>query len=218
MVRVVLHHAPRSRSFRALWFLEELGTAYDLVPLSLDAGGQKAPEVVKLNPMGKVPVVVVDGHAVWESPAIIAHLCDCFPEAGLAPAPGTPARADFYRWLSFATAVMEPAFMDNRMQRESNPRAAGWGDFPSMKAALATGLAGGPWILGDAFSGADVLVGGNASWFSMWAAEAFADVPGLDAYVARVRARPAFQRATEIDEGLVAAQESGSADSASRTK
>jgi glutathione S-transferase len=209
VARVTLYHAPRSRSFRALWFLEELGVAYDLVPLSLDRAEHKDPAILALNPMGKVPVVTVDGHAVWESPAIVAHLCDCFPEAGLAPAPGTPARADFYRWLSFATAVMEPAFMDNRMQRETAPRAAGWGDFASMKAALAAGLAGGPWMLGESFTGADVLVGGNLAWFSTWAKEVFEDVPGVDGYVARIQARPAYVRAGEIDAEIATGHDAG---------
>ena len=220
MARITLYHAPRSRSFRALWLLEELGAPYERVELNLDKGEHKAPEMLRLNPMGKVPVVVVDGHPVWESPAVIAHLCDCHPQAGLAPPPGTPARADFYRWLSFATAVMEPAFADHFMRRETNPRQMGWGDFASMKAALAAGLAGGPWILGERFSGADVLLGSNVHWFSLWAAEALAEVPGLDAYLGRVRARPAFQRAAAIDGEIAAAQDgqSGSAVSASRAK
>jgi glutathione S-transferase len=147
--------------------------------------------------MGKVPIVVVDGHPVWESPAIVAHLCDLYPEAGLAPAVGTPERADFYRWLSFATAVMEPAFADHFMHREGNPRALGWGDFASMKAALGLGLGGGEWLLPGGFSGADLLVGGNLAWFAGWAPDAFADVPGVSAYVERIRFRPAYRRAAE---------------------
>jgi glutathione S-transferase len=155
--------------------------------------------------MGKVPIVVVDGHPVWESPAIVAHLCDLFPEAGLAPATGTPARADFYRWLSFATAVMEPAFAERMMKHTPNPRAFGWGDFPSTKAALAEGLAGGDWLLASGFSGADLLVGGNLAWFTGWAPDAFADVPGLAPYVERIRARPAYRRAGEREAEVAAA-------------
>lgn len=204
MVDIALYFAPRSRSLRALWLLEELGVAYRLVPLSLDRGDHKSPEMLALNPMGKVPVVTVDGHPVWETPAIIAHLCDLFPEAGLAPAPGTAARADFYRWLSFGTAVMEPAFMDHMKQHVVNPRQAGWGDFASMKAALAAGLANRDWLLGDRFSGADIIVGGNLNWFTMWAAAAFADIPGGGAYVERIRARPALIRANQIDQDLAA--------------
>jgi glutathione S-transferase len=197
MPEITLYFAPRSRSIRALWLLEEIGAPYDVVPLDLESADHKAPEILALNPMGKVPIVVVDGHPVWESPAIVAHLADLFPEAGLAPAPGTPDRADYYRWLSFATAVMEPAFAEHMAQREGNPRAYGWGDFASMKAALGLGLAGGDWLLPQGFTGADLLIGGNLAWFVTWAPQAFADLPGIDAYVARIRARPAHVRAWE---------------------
>lgn len=197
MPEITLYAAPRSRSLRALWLLEEIGAPYDIVPLDLERGDHKAPAILALNPMGKVPIVVVDGRPVWESPAIVAHLADLFPEAGLAPAPGTPDRADYYRWLSFATAVMEPAFAEHMARREGNARAYGWGDFASMKAALAIGLGGGDWLLPQGFTGADLLVGGNLAWFTTWAADAFADLPGLEPYVARIRARPAYVRAAD---------------------
>jgi glutathione S-transferase len=205
MPEITLYFAPRSRSLRALWLLEEIGAPFDLVPLDLDRADHKAPGILRLNPMGKVPIVVVDGHPVWESPAIVAHLCDLFPEAGLAPAPGTPARADFYRWLSFATAVVEPAFAEHMRQHTPSPRTFGWGDFPSMKAALAQGLAAGDWLLPSGFSGADILVGGNLAWFTTWAAEAFADLPGLKPYVERITSRPAYRRAGERDAEIAAA-------------
>jgi glutathione S-transferase len=211
MPEITLHFAPRSRSIRALWLLEEIGAPYTVVPLSLERGDHKRPEFLKLNPMGKVPVVVVDGHPVWESPAIVAHLSDLFPEAGLAPAPCTPARADFYRWLSFATAVMEPAFAEHMAKHEGNPRAYGWGDFTSMKAALAEGLAGREWLLPQGFTGADLLIGGNLAWFAMWAPEAFADIPGLDGYVARIRERPAHVHAREREAAILADIEAGRA-------
>jgi glutathione S-transferase len=211
MPDITLYYAPRSRSLRALWLLEEIGADFTLVPLSLERGDHKVPEILRLNPMGKVPIVVVDGHPVYESPAIVAHLSDLFPGAGLAPAVGTADRADFYRWLSFATAVMEPAFAEHMAKATPNPRTYGWGDFTSMKAALAAGLGRGDWLVGDGFSGADLLVGGNLAWFTMWAAEAFADIPGLDAYVARIRARPAYERAqardTEIATSLAEPEE-----------
>ena len=211
MPEITLHFAPQSRSIRALWLLEEIGAPFDIVPLSLPRGDHKRPGFLELNPMGKVPVVVVDGRPVWESPAIVAHLADLFPEARLAPAPGTPDRADFYRWLSFATAVMEPAFAEQMAGREGNPRAYGWGDFASMKAALAEGLGRGEWLLPQGFTGADLLIGGNLAWFSMWAPEAFADLPGVDGYVARIRERPAHLRAREREAAILADIEAGRA-------
>jgi glutathione S-transferase len=66
-----------------------------------------------------------------------------------------------------------------------------------MKAALGLGLAGGDWLLPQGFTGADLLIGGNLAWFVTWAPQAFADLPGIDAYVARIRARPAHVRAWE---------------------
>lgn len=207
MPEVTLYFAPRTRAIRALWLLEELGAPYRMVPLDYAQAEHKSPAMLALNPMGKLPVVTVDGHPVWESPAIIAHLCDLFPAAGLAPPVGTPARADYYRWLSFGTAVMEPAFNDHFHQREEVASRVGWGDFASMKAALAAGLSGRDWLVGDAFTGADLLIGGNLNWFTQWAAADFADIPGVDAYVARIRARPALARANAIEAELAANQQ-----------
>lgn len=211
MPEIRLHFAPRSRSIRALWLLEEIGAPYELIPMSLERGDHKTAEFLKLNPMGKVPVVVIDGKPVWESPAIVAHLTDLFPEAGLAPAPGTPERADFYRWLSFSTAVMEPAFAEFMAKADGNPRAYGWGDFASMKAALAEGMAGRRWLLPQGFSGADLLIGGNLGWFTMWAREPWADLPGLDDYVVRCRERPAHVRARAREAEIQAEIEAGRA-------
>lgn len=211
MTEITLYFSPHSRSIRALWLLEELGAPYRLVPISLERGDQKNPEFLKLNPMGKVPVVTVDGHPVWESPAIVAHLCDLFPAAGLAPAAGTPERADFYRWLSFSTAVLEPAFAEHMAKREGNPVAYGWGDFASTKRALAEGLSRGDWLLPGGFSGADLLIGGNLGWFTLWAADAFADVPNVEPYVARIRARPAYVRAGEKEAAILADIQAGRA-------
>ncbi len=199
MPEITLYHAPQTRSFRTLWFLEELGAPYTLEPIDLERGEQKSPAHLARHPMGKVPLVEVDGLPVWETPAIFAHLSDLHPQAGLAPEIGTPERAEYYRWLSFGTAVMEPAFMDMMKGHEVNPVQAAWGDFATMKTALAQGLRAGDWLVGDAFSGADVLVGANLNWFATWAAKAFADLDGLAAYLERLRARDAFARATQID-------------------
>lgn len=199
---VTLYFAPRSRASRALWLLEELGVTYDLHVVDLDRNGQKGPEILALNPMGKVPIVTIDGYPVWESPAITAHLCDVFPEAGLAPRLATSARADYYRWLSFGTAVMEPAFMDLMKKTEVDPSSAGWGDFASVKHALGVGLARGPWLLGAQFSGADIITDGALDYFTMWASGHFADIPGVKAYLDRLRARPAYLRSREIDQKI----------------
>ena len=193
---IKLYFAPQSRSFRLLWYLEEMNMPYQLEEMSLKKGDHKTPKFLAINPMGKVPTVEVDGKVIWESPAIINQLADLYPQTRLAPAVGTPERADYYRWMSFSTAVLEPAFVDHMANQHPNPVSVGWGSFDSMKKALATAFVPGPWILGEKFSGADVMIGGNLSWFCRWKKDAFADVPGLLAYVSRIEARPAYQKAT----------------------
>ena len=100
MARFRLHHAPNTRASGSLWLLEEAGADYALVPHELAAGTQKQPAFLALNPQGKLPVLEDAGPAgdwrgvvVTEAGAIAAYLADALPEAGLAPAVGTPARA-----------------------------------------------------------------------------------------------------------------------------
>lgn len=196
---IKLFFAPQSRAIRILWLLEEMRVPYELQNLDLTKSEQKSEQFLRINPMGKVPTVIVNGKSVWESPAIIMHLTDLHPDSGLSPAIGSPARADFYRWLSFGTAVMEPAFMDHMTNQTPNPVSAGWGSFQSMKIALAEAFQPGPWVLGELFSGADIIIGSNLNWFTMWKAEAFKDIPGINEYVERIRSRDAFKKAHIIE-------------------
>lgn len=108
-VDIVLHYAPRTRSFSALWLVEELGHDYRLQSFAMASRHHKSPEFMQMNPMGKVPVVVVGETPVSELGAIAIYLADRFPEAKLAPGVEDPQRADFLRWVFFASAIMEPA-------------------------------------------------------------------------------------------------------------
>jgi glutathione S-transferase len=91
--------------------LEEIGADYDLVLVDKKAGAQKAPDYLKLNPTGRIPVLLDNGKAVFESAAIMLHLVDQHPQAGMAPLPGTPERAQFYQWLVFLTNSLQEAQM-----------------------------------------------------------------------------------------------------------
>src|SRR5690606_30539389 len=102
-----LYFAPRSRSFTALWLLEELGVDYALESFDLRSGRHKQPDFLALNPMGKVPLVVHDGIPVSESGAIAIYLADRFHAAGLAPAIDDRDRPAFLRWVLFAGGVLE---------------------------------------------------------------------------------------------------------------
>ena len=105
-----LYWAPRTRSLRALWVLEEAGVPYERVRLDLSAGEQKSAEFRAINPMAKVPALTDGTLAVAESGAICAYVAEAHPEAGLAPPVGDPARGRYLRWLFFSPGCVEQAF------------------------------------------------------------------------------------------------------------
>ena len=202
---ITLFYAPRTRAFRALWFLEELGEPYRIEPVDYAKGGHKRPEFLKLNPMGKLPTVVDDGVAVAESGAILAYLADKYPGAGLAPAPADPRRADYLRWLFFAAGVMEPAFGQKLFNLDLPAHQVGWGSFEQMQAVVAEAVAGREWLAGGRFTAADLYVGSSLNF-----GVKFGILPGegpIADYVARLTARPAYERATELEADYLAERE-----------
>lgn len=114
---IVFYHNPQSRAVMTHWMLEEVGVPYRIVPIDLQKGGHKAPDFLKINPMGKIPAIIHRGVTVTETAAIIAYLADAFPAAGLAPATDDPARGTWLRWLVFGAGCFEPALVDRLMQR-----------------------------------------------------------------------------------------------------
>jgi glutathione S-transferase len=193
---IVFYHNPRSRAQMVHWMLEEAGAPYRIVPIDFEKGEHKAPSFLALNPMGKLPTIVHRGTVVTETAAIIAYLADAFPAAGLAPAPGDAARGTYYRWLFFGAGCFEPALLDKMMKRPEVERksAIGWGSYDDVVATLKKALAGGPYLLGETFSAADVYVGSEIRWAMMFGAPNLKGEKLFDDYVARLSARPAAQR------------------------
>jgi len=205
--RITFYHAlqSRSRSTRAL--LEELGADYDLHMIDLQAGEQRQPAYLAINPMGKVPAIRHGGALVTEQPAVFIHLADLYPEAGLAPPLGDPMRGPYLRWLVYYGSCFEPAITDRSMQREpAPPRSCAYGDYDTMLKTLTDQLEQGPWLLGDSFSAADVLWGLALNWATMF--KLVPELPVIRAYIDRVLARPAVQRAMAADAELLAARAS----------
>ena len=194
-----LYWSPRSRSFTALWLMEETGQPYERVLTDISTGAQKTPEYLAINPMGKVPALK-DGEAVLaETGAICAYVTERYPEAKLAPPLGDPLRARFLYWLFFLPACIEPAIVQISTKLEMNPVAAGWGDAQRVFDVLDAALAKGPWILGANFSAADVAIGSSLNFARMF--KMLPPRPSFDAYIDRCIARPAFQRAQKIAAG-----------------
>jgi len=195
-----LYWSPRSRSFTALWLMEETGQAYERVLTDISTGAQRKPEYLAINPMGKVPALK-DGEAkLAEAAAICAYVAERYPEAKLAPPLGDPLRANFSIGCSSRPAASSPRWLQIATKIEMNTVAAGWGDAQRVFDVLDAGLAKGPWILGETFSAADIVIG-SALNFSVRLFKMVPSRPSFEAYIARCVARPAFQRAEKIAAG-----------------
>ena len=200
MSDITLYFARASRAFVPLWLLEELGLPYRLKRLNLRRGDQKTRPYVALNPMGKVPTLT-DGEAVvTENPAICLYLADRYGYGTLAPRIEAPERAPYLRWTVFATAVAEPSIYSNEPQDPISASGRGWGDQGSVLAALGQALTPGPFLLGETFSAADVMLGSLLS-IALLNNRIPDPPPQLDAYVERLGQRPAFKRAAEATWG-----------------
>ncbi len=189
-----------------LWFLEELGQPYRIETINLNKGDHKKPYFLALNPMGKVPTLIDQGITIAETGAMIVHLADKYAPGEMAPLIKEPKRPEYLKWLFFAAGVMEPAFGEKFFKWGDIPsRRAAWGSFASMEATTVAGIkAGGPWLLGDQFSGADVFVISNLHWGLL--SDLFPKEGPIADYVARGAARPALKRALQMEEGFIKAQ------------
>jgi len=195
-----LYWCPRTRSFTALWLMEETGQPYERVLTDISTGAQRNTDYLKINPMGKVPALQDGDATLAEAAAICAYVAERYPQAKLAPPVGDPARAKYLYWLFFSPGCIEPAIMQLATKVEMNPVAAGWGDAQRVIDVLDNALQKGPWLLGDNFTAADVMIGSGLN-FGMRLFKMIPARPSFEAYVARCMARPAFQRAEKIAAG-----------------
>ena len=199
MSNLTFYTNPQSRGRIAHWMLEEIGVPYDTVWLEYGAG-TKSPEYLAVNPMGKVPAIRHGNAVITETAAICAYLADAFPEKNLVPPPG-PARAVYFRWLFFAAGPLEMSVTSKALGwqvPEGRDVMVGFGSHDDVLHALELALTPGPYICGEQFTAADVYVGAQLGWGLMFST--IEKRPLFEAYVARVNARPAAQRANQINE------------------
>ena len=195
-----LYWSPRTRSFSALWLMEETGQPYERVLIDISKGAQKTPEYLAINPMGKVPALQDGEVTLAEAAAICAYVAELYPQAKLAPPVGDRLRAKYLYWLFFGPSCVEPAMVQVATKIEVNPTAAGWGNAERVFDVLDAGLKQGPWILGENFSAADIVIGSGLNF----AVRLFKMIPArtsFDRYIDACTARPAFQRASAIAAG-----------------
>ena len=202
MAKLTLYHASPSRSSIALWMLEELGEPYDIHLLSLTKGENREPAYLAINPMGKVPAIRHGDIIITEAAAICTYLADEFPAAKLNVPIGAPQRGAYLKWLFFGPSCIEPAVIDRAAPRKEEARRGmlGYGDFDTTMNTVAAAVAQGPWLLGEQFTAADVIIGANIRWGMMF--KMIPERPEFTAYAGRIAARPAAQRAEAKDKEL----------------
>ena len=204
MADITLYHAAPSRSSIVLWMLEEVGEPYDVKLLKLSEGDNLKPDYLAINPMGKVPALRHGDMVMSEVAAICTYLADAFPDKNLNVPIGDPRRGPYLKWLFFGPGCFEPAMTDRAAPRKEPARRAmlGYGDFDTTMNVVAKAVEQGPWLMGEQFTAADVVIGANVRFGMM-----FKMVPEratfLD-YAARIAKRPAAQRAEAKDKALQA--------------
>jgi glutathione S-transferase len=194
-----LYWAPKSRAFRAVWMLEEAGRPYERVLVDIRAGAQSSFEYARINPMMKVPALTDGDAAVAESAAICAYVAERVPEANLAPPLDSPLRGRYWHMLFFAASCIEAAFTEKFAKISLPTLSAGWGSFDRVVDVLDQAVTPGPWVLGDQFTAADVMIGADLH-FGINVFGLIEKRPAFAAYVDRCMQRPAFQRASAIDD------------------
>ena len=205
MAKLTLYHAAPSRSSIVRWMLEEVGEPYEIQLLSLSKGENRAPDYLAVNPMGKVPALRHGDAVITEAAAICAYLADEFPRAKLNVPIGDARRGPYLKWLFFGPSCIEPAMMDRAFPRKEEARRAalGYGDFDTVIKVVADAVARGPYILGEQFTAADVVIGSTLRFGMLF--KLLPEQPEFTAYTGRLAQRPALQRAEAKDKELAAA-------------
>src|SRR5205809_6538529 len=166
MSKLTLYHAAPSRSSIVHWMLEEVGEPYDIHLVSFKKGENLKPEYLAVNPMGKVPALRHGDVVMTEAAAICTYLADEFPKAKLNVPVGDPRRGVYLKWLFFGPSCVEPAMFDRAYPRKeaAPPTAVGYGSFELVTDVLAEAVATGPFLMGEQFTAADVVVGSGLRW------------------------------------------------------
>jgi len=197
---VIVHHLNNSRSQRILWLLEEMGTPYEVKRYERDRATMLAPSALRaVHPLGKSPVIDDDGIVVAESGAIVEYLAGTYGHGQLTPPPGTAAALRVNYWMHFAEgSAMTPLLLKLYLSRLGDAAGPLLARVDAQIAALLIyaerELGSGPFLGGDSLTIADIQMS-----FPLEAATARGGLdskyPGLVAYLARLHARPAYQRA-----------------------
>jgi glutathione S-transferase len=203
---IQLHYYPSTASMVPHIVLEEIGSPYERVLVDRAAGAHKSPEYVKLNPNGLIPVLTEGDLVLYETAAIVLHLCDTHPQARLAPEVGSVQRAHFYKWLVWCTNTLQAAlivyFYPERWMDEGNAEGVAQlkahaerkvgGLLDQLDAELARHA--GPWFAGQVYTALDAYVFTLCRWTRNFKSSPARERQHLGPYLKRMLERPAVQR------------------------
>jgi glutathione S-transferase len=200
-----IYHSPLSRSMRVVWLAEEIGLSYALEPLAMFSEEMKRPEYLAIHPLGKVPAIDDEGFVLWETTAILQYLCGKYSDGALIPPRETPLGAQAIQWMDYGenplTVIMgEVAAHGGAMPEEMRVPALvdrGRAIAPALVGVVERALGDRPYILGEAFGAADIMLG-----FGLNIARHLGfvgdETPRARDYCDRLAARPAYQRAALV--------------------
>lgn len=200
---LALFHAPYSRSARVLTLIEEMGIGDEIairpvrIPRQDGSGGR---DPANPHPEGKSPCLVHDGEIITETGAILLYLTDLFPGTGLGPLTGEPGRGEYLTWLSWYQGVLEPVLICQSAGIAHDWLTAAIRGPAEAGERLRRALERGPWLLGESYSAADLLVHSPYGFFP----EVLPDDPLIRYWAARCAARPAGQRVLARDAEMMA--------------
>ena len=196
-----IHHAPNSRSVRALWLFNELELPYEVTIYPLGDKSMRSPEYLKIHPMGRVPALEDGGVTIFESGAIVQYVLAKYGKGRMVPEANSNNFSTYLQWLHYAegmimppvnTIVVETVFLSEERRNQVNiDRATKM--LTRMLTAIEQHLEGREYLAGD-FSGADIMTG-HACIVAARLGGDLSDKPNIDAYIARLEERPALQKA-----------------------
>jgi glutathione S-transferase len=203
---IALYYYPGNASLVPHIILREIGVPFELRLVDRSKNAQQSPEYLKLNPNGRIPVLVDGDHVLFETAAIAMHLADKFPEAKLAPAFGTPERSEYYKWMVHLTNTPQAEYRAWFYPREhtsdeeavASVKNAAEKRLNHMFDVISRQLGDQQWLLGENFSTADLLLFVLIRW-GRGMPRPPRTIPNLGAFAERVLARPAVEDAFRVE-------------------
>lgn len=202
-----LYYYPNNASLAPHFLLHHVSADYELVLVDKHSNAQKTPDYLKLNPAGRIPTLVKDGQAIFESAAICVHLCELHPEAQLIPCVGDPLRPVFFQWLMFLTNTLQAELMGwyyphrYTMNEESIPDvvAAQEVQIANALAVIDQQLSKTQYLVGDSLTACDYFLFMLAEW-SLVVPQNPMTFSNLSKYLNRLSRLPTIEAVCRLEE------------------